>query len=103
MESAAAQIPILTRVSPRVTPTNLFPSVLQEDSHTPTPPQLLTVETSHLFKPIMPDMNTTFDKEEGKIIFALLMNVPRNQKTRYCFTPFHCQKYFRFLNMTFLN
>ena len=75
VESGAAQIPILTRVSPRVTPTNLFPSVLQEDSHTPTPPQLLTVETSHLFKPIMPDMNTTFDKEEGKIIFALLMNV----------------------------
>ena len=74
MESGAAQIPILTRVSPRVTPTNLFSSVLQEDSHTPTPPQLLTVETSHLFKPIMPDMNTTFDKEEGKIIFALLMN-----------------------------
>ena len=75
VESGTAQIPILTRVSPRVTPTNLFPSVLQEDSHTPTPPQLLTVETSHLFKPIMPDMNTTFDKEEGKIIFALLMNV----------------------------
>ena len=44
----------------------------EESAHTPTPPQLLTVESSQLFKPIMqPDMNTTFDKEEGKIFFPL--------------------------------
>ena len=68
-----AQIPNLKIV----TPTNLFSSVLEvEESHTPTPPQLLTVESSQLFKPIMPDMNTTFDlnsKDEGKIFSTKLI------------------------------
>ena len=68
-----AQIPNLKIV----TPTNLFSSVLDvQESHTPTPPQLLTVESSQLFKPIMPDMNTTFDlnsKDDGNIYSTKLI------------------------------
>ena len=41
--------------------TNFFPSVLDEDTNTPTPPQLATLGARTMFKPPVSDFNSTFE------------------------------------------